>query len=63
VILADGPEAERPRFAERQADLLQELGLETAASRAARFERASEFGDRIFALAEEIIARHPDMID
>ena len=63
VILADGPEAEKPRFADRQVGLLKELGLDTAAARAARFEQANRLYDQIFALAHEIVANHPGVVD
>jgi hypothetical protein len=63
VILTDGPEEERPSFAARQAALLRELGLETAAAREARFAEAARLSERIFALAEEIAGRHPEILD
>lgn len=63
VILVDGAEAEKPRFAERRARLLQELGMETAEARDAAFARATRVYDEIFALAEEIVAAHPGIVD
>ncbi|MGH2530709.1 MAG: hypothetical protein ACRDJW_00255 [Thermomicrobiales bacterium] len=63
VILADGPATEQPKFAERRATLLQELGFDAADARAAKFERATRLYDQIFTLAREMVARHPDIVD
>jgi hypothetical protein len=63
VILTDGPDAEKPRFAERQARFLTRFGSESAAARECRFARARRLYDRIFALADEIAAGHPDIVD
>jgi hypothetical protein len=63
VILADGPEAEKQRFAARQAGLLDALGMATATARAERFARAERLFPRFFALAEEIVASHPAIVD
>lgn len=58
-LLVHGPEAERPAVAARQMALLRALGLETDAERDAAVERVQQIAGRIFALAEEVIARHP----
>jgi hypothetical protein len=63
VILVDGPEAEKPKFAAYQTGFLSALGMEAAATRAARYEQADRLFDRIFAVAEEIVARHPGVVD
>jgi hypothetical protein len=63
VIMAEGPESERPRFAERQARLLAELGLDTAGARASRFEQAGRLFARALAFAHEIVDGHPDVLD
>ena len=63
VILADGPESERSRFAERQTALLRDLGLDTAEARAAAYAEAARLSDLAFALAEEIVERHPGVVD
>jgi hypothetical protein len=58
VVLADGPEEVKERFAERYAGFLEDLGMDTAASRAARFDRANRLYERCFALASEITASY-----
>ena len=63
VIVDTGAEADRSRFSARQAAFLRELGLDTAEARAAAFEALSRVSARIFALADEIVARHPDIVD
>ena len=63
VILTDGPAAARPVFAARQTALLRVLGLDTAEARASAAARATRTYDRIFVLAEEIIAAHPGVVD
>jgi hypothetical protein len=63
VILTDGPDAEKPRFAERQTRFLTRFGSESDAARERRFARAHRLYDRIFALAEEIAAGHPGIVD
>lgn len=63
VILADGPEDVKPRFAARQAALLRPFGAVSDEARASRLTRAKRLYDRIFALAEEIIATNPAIVD
>jgi hypothetical protein len=63
VILVDGPEAEKPKFAAYQAGFLSTLGMEAAETRAARYEQADRLSDRFFALAEAIVASHPFVVD
>jgi hypothetical protein len=63
VILADGPEADKPFFAARLADLLQALGLDTTEARAAATVRAVALYDRMLDLAEAIVASHPGIVD
>lgn len=63
VILAVGPAAAQPLIAARQSALLRTLELDTTEARAAAVSRASRLYGRIFTLAEEIVARHPGMID
>jgi hypothetical protein len=63
VILADGPEDVKPRFAARQAALLRPFGSVSDEARAHRLKRATRLYDRIFALAEEIIATNPAIVD
>jgi hypothetical protein len=62
VILVDGPDGEKSRFAERRARLLGELGMETAEGRDAGFERAGRLYGAIFALADDIVANHPGIV-
>jgi hypothetical protein len=63
VILTDGPDAEKPRFAERQTRFLARFGSESDAALKRRFNRARRLYDRIFALAEGVAAGHPDIVD
>jgi hypothetical protein len=63
VLLDDGPEGDKPLFAFRQARLLKDLGLETAAARAQAVAALGRVHDRIFALADDIAARHPAIVD
>lgn len=63
VILAGGTEDDKARFAARQAGLLSELGLDTTAARDAAYERARLVYDRVFALADQIVANHPGIVD
>lgn len=62
VIMADGPDTEKPRFAARCAAFLTALGMDTATARSARFERAYRLHERCFALAADIIASHPVIV-
>lgn len=63
VITEVGNDADRPKFAARQAAFLRELGLDTTEARAIAFERFGRVSERIFALADEIVAHHPDIVD
>ncbi len=63
VILVDGPQAERSSFEDRRARLLRELGFDSADARVAKLEQAHKLYDRVFALAAEIVAAHPGIVD
>lgn len=63
LILAHGPAAVKLEFATRQASFLHTLGLDTPDARIAAVERATGLYDEIFALADAIIAHHPEIID
>ena len=63
VIMIDGPDVEKPAFAERSTRLLREMGMDTAEALAARMEQANTLYDQCFTLAGDIIAKHPDMVD
>jgi hypothetical protein len=63
VVLVDGPEELRPFFAARRDGLLHDLGFDRPEAVAAGFERANRVAERVFALAEGIVAGHPDVID
>jgi hypothetical protein len=63
VILMDGPDAQKPKFAAYAATFLEEIGMDSQGARAARWEQATRLYDRFFALAEEIINQHPDIVD
>jgi hypothetical protein len=63
VIKFDGDEAEKPRSAALQLKLLETLDLVTDEARDARFAQASQLYDRYFALADEIVATNPAVVD
>ncbi|MFN8456019.1 MAG: hypothetical protein U0401_15355 [Anaerolineae bacterium] len=63
VIMADGPDAEKAKYAERFNNFLKDLGMDTAAGRAAKFEQAQPLYEQFFALAGEIISKHPGIVD
>jgi hypothetical protein len=63
VIMVDGSAAEQRRFAAGRADLLQELGMATDAQRSAKAERTRRLAEQVFALADEIAANHPGIVD
>ncbi len=63
VILVDGPEEEKPRFAGRQAGLLRELGVYTAEEREAKVAQARRLHERVLTLAGEIAAGNPRIAD
>jgi hypothetical protein len=63
VLLVDGPASEKPVFAERQAAFLRALGMDTEAVCASKVAQARRLGDRIFALADEVVASHPSVVD
>lgn len=63
AILADGPAAEKARYARRLNELMRSLGAETAEAVNLRFERAYRLYDDYFALAGVIAARHPGIVD
>jgi hypothetical protein len=63
IILADGPAAAQPSFAAYQRRFLQTVGMDDAHTRAIKFSDAERLADRFLALAEEIVARNPDIGD
>jgi hypothetical protein len=63
VILTDGPEHLKPIYAQRQAAFLARFASSSDAARDRRFAAACPVYERIFALAEEIAASHPDVVD
>jgi len=63
VLLDDGPEGDKSLVAFRQARLLKDLGLETAVARTQAVTDLRRVHDRIFALADDIAARHPAIVD
>jgi hypothetical protein len=61
LILYAGPEEVRAKFAARRAALLRELGFDHDA-KPARREQMRALSDRVFTLAEEIVATHPAIV-
>jgi hypothetical protein len=62
VVLQDGPEAQKPYFAQCASDFLSEIGMDSADQRAAKWEQAHQLYERFFALAAEIVAKHPGIL-
>jgi hypothetical protein len=63
IIVADGSDAQKATFAARCDAFLRELGMDRAEVRAEKFEQAARLYECIFALADEIVAHHPAVID
>ncbi len=63
VMLADGPEVERPTWAARQAALLAELGITSEADMEARVEQARGVQATCFAVADEIVLTHAGIVE
>jgi hypothetical protein len=63
ILQMDGPAEERPKWAERQAAWLAELGFGTPAERGRVLKRLNALGEQTFELADTIIARNPDITD
>jgi hypothetical protein len=63
VILVDGPEDLKTRYAAKQAAFLREVGMDTQVARDARYAEVERLRDEIFALAHEVIARNPAITD
>jgi hypothetical protein len=63
LILYAGTAEVRPTFAARRAALLRELGFDDERARAAKRGQMTRLGERVFALAEEIVAAHPAIVD
>jgi hypothetical protein len=63
IILMDGPDANKPKFAARLAALVDELGFGTDAACDQKIAQAPEARDQLFALARKVIAANPDIRD
>jgi hypothetical protein len=63
IILMDGPEAEKPKYAARLAALVDYLGFGTDAACDQKIAQALEVRDQIFALARKMIASNPNVRD
>lgn len=63
VLLADGPETERPEIEGRRAAMLRLLERATTTERAGLVVRAERVTAEVFALAERLIAIHPEIRD
>ena len=63
IILVDGKRADKARFAVQQDEFLRDIGFDSAGAGARKFALASQIHDRVFALADEIIASHPQIRD
>lgn len=63
IMLIDGPDNMKPTFAARAARFLEELGMGSPEARTAKITQAQEVHDRFFALALDISATHPSIVD
>jgi hypothetical protein len=55
IIGTDGPDEARPTAAERQNQLIEDLGMSTPDARDARYAQMAELGEGVFALVGEIV--------
>ena len=58
----DAPEAERPAAAEQPVRVLRLIGIDTAETRAARWDRATALHAVCLDLADDIVTRHPAVV-
>ena len=63
MILADGLDDEKPKYAAMQAGLLETLGMAGDDARSAKFEQATRLQNDYFTLADEIVAGNPRVVD
>jgi hypothetical protein len=63
VILADGDDGEKSHYAAIKQGVLETLGMADDESLDAKFDQARRLYDRYFALADEIVATNPDIVD
>jgi hypothetical protein len=63
VILVDGTEADRLKYAERRDEFFRALGFDTADARVAKWEQAARLQDNVFALATEMVRQNPAIVD
>ena len=62
ALLNDAPENEHPRYQQLLDDLLEDLGLASAASRAERSRELVDLANALFAVADEVVASRPDSL-
>lgn len=63
IMVVDGPDEDRPRWAGWQADWLAQHGWDTAAGRARLLDGVRDLGSRISAVVDDIVAHNPDIRD
>jgi hypothetical protein len=63
IIKFDGDETEKPHYAALQMRLLETLGLAVDDAREARFAQATSLYEQYFALADEIVAKNPAVVN
>jgi hypothetical protein len=63
ILKVDGPENDRATYAERADRLLARFGFDTVERRDERFSDAERLGIELFALADEIVATNPAVVD
>jgi hypothetical protein len=60
-MLADGPDDQKPYYAQKTNDLLSLLGLDSV-DWDERWTQARQLYDAFFALADEIVEQHPEIV-
>jgi hypothetical protein len=61
TMLADGPDDQKPYYAQKTNDLLSLLGLDSV-DWDERWTQARQLYDAFFALADEIVEQHPEIV-
>ena len=63
AIQIDAPDAEKPQYQAKLNRLLSDMGLSTDHDIQSRFQPAKELADDVFEVADDIVSRHPEILD
>jgi hypothetical protein len=63
AIQANAPEAEKPHFLAKLNQLYSEMGWLTLQDVASHLPPARELADEVFRVTDDIVDRHPDIVD